>query len=292
LLRRRGKTKEPTDVLSCLQSTEEGFNKLEKPLTNSALITGASSGLGLEFSNQLAAKGFDLILVARREERLEMLADSLRVNHGTSVIVFPADLSKPDEINQVTALVEATTNISLLINNAGFGLMRRFIRAEPEKEYELSMLHMVAPVMLCRAALPMMVARNYGAIINVSSIAGIIPIRSVLYGTSKTFLINFSEALQEEVREHDIHIQALCPGFMLTEFHDTPAFSQFKRESIPRFLWMTPQSIVTKSLTSLKNDKVICIPGSFYALAGALARSYFTSGIIKSIARLILRRRK
>jgi short-subunit dehydrogenase len=257
-----------------------------------ALITGASSGLGAEFAGQLAAKGFDLILVARREERLRPLGDALQSKYGITTTLLPADLSIIADIEKVIHIIEQTSKIELLINNAGFGTVGRFSHVELEKELAMLHVHMVAPVLLCRAILPGMTSRNKGAIINVSSLAGILPIRNVMYGSSKSFLISFSEALQDELRDNEIHVQALCPGFILTEFHDTDEYTKFSRSSIPRFLWMTPEVVVSESLKSLNKHAVICIPGNLYKIVGALARNSITAGLIKSAARFVLRRRK
>lgn len=153
-------------------------------------------------------------------------------------------------------------------------------------------VHMIAPVLLCRAVLPVMISRNKGAIINVSSMAGIIPIRSNLYGSSKAFLIIFTELLNDMLHNKNIQVQALCPGFTFTEFHDTPEYTNFSRESIPGFLWMTSKQVVNKSIKSLQRNKVICIPGHFYRFAGVLARNSFTAGLIKYAGRIVLRRRK
>jgi short-subunit dehydrogenase len=257
-----------------------------------AFITGASSGLGAEFALQLAQRGHNLILAARREERLVQLASSIKEKYPVQVTSLQVDLSTEDGLQNAISVINATPELDLLVNNAGFGLMRRFLRADLEKEQAMVQVHIAAPVTLSRAALPSMIARNRGAIINVSSIAGLIPIRSVLYGTSKAFLINFSEALQEELKDTAVHVQALCPGFTLTEFHDTPEYSRFSRKSIPKFLWMESGPVVSESLDSLENGKVICIPGRFYHFVGSLARNSLTAGLIKTAARFILRRRK
>jgi len=259
---------------------------------NIALITGASSGLGVEFANQLAAKGFDLILVARREEPLAQLSDLLQSNYGTKTIVLPIDLSLSTGIEQVISTITCSPNIEFLVNNAGFGTVGRFARVEVEKEHAMLQVHMIAPVMFCRAVLPEMISRNHGVIINVASLAGIMPIRNVLYGSSKSFLIKFSEALAAELGNTAVCVQALCPGFILTEFHDTSEYTRFSRTSIPRFLWMTPQLVVSESLRLLPSGKVICIPGNLYRFAGTLARNSLTAGLINSIARFILRRKK
>jgi short-subunit dehydrogenase len=265
---------------------------MSEMMSKTALITGASSGVGAEFANQLAALGYDLILVARRVERMEQVADSLHSKFGVNSIVIPADLSNMDDINNVISEINKTPNLELLVNNAGFGTMGKFPQVDATKELTQLMVHMITPVMLCRAAVPEMLSRNKGAIINVSSMAGIVPIRSVLYGTSKAFLINFSIALQAELRHSEVRVQALCPGFIHTEFHDTPEYSRFSRASIPQFLWLQPEQVVSESLKSLQGTKVICIPGLLYRFAGTLARNSFTSGLIILAARFILRKRK
>lgn len=264
---------------------------LETP-NNTALITGASSGLGAEFAVQLAERGYDLILVARREDRLKELGDTLHSKYGVKFLPMALDLSLYEDIDKLINVVLEYSIIEILVNNAGFGTVGRFSRVEPNKELAMLNVHMVAPVMLCRAILPGMITRNKGSIINVSSFAGLMPIRSVLYGSSKSFLISFSEALQDELQDSQVHVQALCPGFFLSEFHDTKEYTQFSRSSIPRFLWMTSQQVVAQSLESVHKHGVICIPGNFYRFAGALARNSFTAGLIKSVAHLVLRRRK
>ena len=257
-----------------------------------ALITGASSGLGAEFAHQLADKAYDLVLVARREDRLEQLKEELSVRHTINLTICSADLSLMDGIDNVVQVIKRTPDLEILVNNAGFGLRGRFYRVEAEKELAMLMVHMVAPVMLCRAALPGMLERRKGYLINVSSMAGLIPIRTVLYGTSKNFLVRFSEALQAELRDSQVHVQALCPGYTLTEFHDTSEYTHFTRQSIPKFLWMTAEQVVRASLEAIDKPGVICIPGNIYKIAGALSRNSLTIGLITFIARRIRHRRK
>jgi len=265
---------------------------LLESMNKTALITGASSGIGAEFAVQLAEKGYNLILVARREERLKQLGDELQGEYGIECTIIAVDLSLMENIEKIIDVININPNIELLINNAGFGTVGRFSKVEPGKELSMLYVHMVAPVMFCRAILPEMISRNKGAIINVSSLAGILPIRNVLYGSSKSFLVSFSLSLQDELRDTLIRVQALCPGFIYTEFHDTNEYTKFSRSNIPKFLWMTPEEVVKESLQSLNAKNVICIPGTLYRFMGALARNSITIGIIKSVARLVLRRRK
>ncbi|NJD59433.1 MAG: NAD(P)-dependent oxidoreductase [Anaerolineales bacterium] len=257
-----------------------------------ALITGASSGLGAEFACQLAANGYDLVLTARREDRLQQLAESLQTRYPISLTIFPADLSNLTDIEQLASTISNLPQLDLLVNNAGFGTVGRFYRVDPAKELAMLNVHITASVMLSRAALPGMLSCNQGGIINVSSMAGLVPIRNVLYHSTKAFLISFSEVLSNELRGTGVCVQALCPGFTITEFHDTPEYTRFTRRSIPRFLWLTSKQVVAESLTSLPTGKLVCIPGTVYKIGGAFARNSFSAGIIKYIAGLIINKPK
>jgi short-subunit dehydrogenase len=257
-----------------------------------AFVTGASSGLGAEFALQLSRLGYDLLLTARRADRLQQVADSIASVSGVQVRIFPADLSKMQDIEQLVSTLASLPALDLLVNDAGFGTVGRFYRVDPAKELAMMHVHMIAPVMFCRAVLPGMLLRNHGAIINVSSLAGLISIRNVVYQSTKSFLVNFSLSLHAELLGSQVNIQVLCPGFVLTQFHDTPEYTHFSRDSVPHFLWMTPTQVVTESLKALEHHRLICIPGSIYKLAGALGRNSLSAGLIRSAAMFILRRRR
>ncbi len=257
-----------------------------------AFITGASSGLGAEYARQLAASGYNLVITARREAHLQRLGESLHSSYGIQVATVPADLSQASTINDLASLVRDNPTIEILVHSAGFGTVGRYYRVEADKELAMVNVHVVAPVMLIRAALPAMVARNHGAIIAVSSLAGLIPIRNPLYQSTKSFLVNFTEGLRKEVANHNVRVQVVCPGFVLSEFHDTPEYVRFSRQSVPRFLWMTPEEVVTYSLKTLPPGKWLCIPGVINQFAGILARNSLTAGLIKVAARSVLRVRK
>jgi len=279
-------------VGSSVRCNLKGDVKLPDVPNKTALITGASSGLGAEFASQLATRGYDLILVARQAERLEQLGNSLSLKHGIHATALPADLSTMSGIERVVQVISNTSNLEVLVNNAGFWLRGRLYRIDPEKIQALLLVHMTAPVLFCRAALPGMVTRNVGWIINVSSLYGYFSMLNVLYGSTKNFQMRFSEALQAELHNSQVKVQALCPGFVHTEFLDTPELENFSSQSIPRFMWMTSQQVVSESLNSLAKNKVVCIPGNFYKFVGVLARNSFTAGLITSVARRVLRRRK
>lgn len=227
-----------------------------------ALITGASSGLGAEFARQLAAQGYGLILVARRAERLEALAEELRARHTVSVEPFPADLADAGDVQRVEQRLANDNRLTLLVNNAGFGTRGNFAEVDFDRQLEMIQVHVLAAVRLTRAALPGLIARKRGAILNVSSLAGFIPRRgSATYGATKAYLNSFSEALGQELRGTGVRVQALCPGFTYTEFHDARELKGFRRSEIPAFFWMPAEAVVAKSLAALNCDHVIVIPG-------------------------------
>ena len=227
-----------------------------------ALITGASSGIGAAFTRQLAATGYNLILVARRQERLESLAEELSASHNAACEVLPADLTKVSDVERLEARLAGSGAPDLLINNAGFGTTGHFAEIDLAKQVDMIQLHVIAPVRLCRAVLPGMIARRSGAIINVASIAAYWPLpENANYAASKMYLIVFSQALQAELRGTGVRVQALCPGFTYTEFHDTTEFAQFDRRNIPAPFWMSADELARLSLAALERGKVVYIPG-------------------------------
>jgi short-subunit dehydrogenase len=246
--------------------------------SRTALITGASSGIGAAFARQLAPLGYDLILVARREERLAALAAELQQRHPTTAEVLAADLIRPTDLKRVLKRITELDDLDLLINNAGFGAPGSFAGVYLAPQLDMIRLHVIASVCLTRAALPGMIARRRGAIVNVSSIAGMTPIPgSATYSATKAYLNFFSQALQAELQGTGVKIQALCPGFTHTEFHDTPTHRGFHRSNIPEAMWMSPDDVAEQSLRSLHKRQVIFVPGLKNRLVAAAARRIPTS---------------
>lgn len=240
---------------------------------HTALITGASSGIGAEFARQLAAKGNHLILIARREERLRALAAELEEQYSIAAEVLVADLSNPADIQRIETRIPEIENLDLLINNAGFGAPGRFVERDLDIQLDMIHVHIIATVRLSRAALPGMIARRRGRIINVSSIAAFVSMPgSATYSASKAYLNVFSEALQAELRGTGVHIQALCPGFTHTGFHYTPVYEASDRRPLPEPLWMSAESVAADSLRALDRGKVIYVPGFKNRVLATLAR--------------------
>ncbi|MBI1994364.1 MAG: SDR family oxidoreductase [Deltaproteobacteria bacterium] len=190
-----------------------------------ALITGASSGIGAAFARRLASQGYNLVLVARREKRLRTLSEEMQGQFNVEAQVFPADLSHPLDLERLEKRTAEIANLEMLINNAGFGAPGKFMEMQVEKSIEMIQVHVIATVRLCRAALPAMIARGRGWIINVSSIAAFMASpRNATYCATKAYLNLFSQGLQDELTGTGVRVQALCPGLTHTEFHDIPGF--------------------------------------------------------------------
>jgi len=173
------------------------------------------------------------------------------------------------------------TDLDLLVNNAGFGAVSRFYVGDPQRHFKMLQVHITASVRLARSALPGMVARKRGWIINVASVAAFFPFGSVLYPSTKAFLVSFSQALQTEIQGTGVRVQALCPGFTYTEFHDV---IDMDRKIVPRFAWMSAERVVSTSLKALPRGPVIVVPGWHYRLIVALARFPLFSSLIQRVA--------
>lgn len=228
-----------------------------------ALITGASAGIGLSFAQQLAQRGFDLILLARRRERLERTAKKLESDCAIRCEIVTADLSDMDQIKQTADLLQTIDGLDVLINNAGFATIGPFAAVPLEKSMRMFHLHTTACVMLTHAALQGMIQRKRGAIINLSSVAAFAPTPgNVMYDATKAFVKTFSENIQLEMEDADIRLQALCPGFTRTEFHEVGDFINFDRREIPDPLWMSSDRVASLSLKALENKRdTVFIPG-------------------------------
>jgi len=257
---------------------------LDGQKSGTALVTGASSGIGAAFARKLAAQGCDLVLVARREERLKSLANELQREHPVRAEVFPADLSDPMDIERVERKTAALGELEFLVNNAGFGVPGNFVEAQLDRHSAMIQVHVLATVRLCRAALPGMIARGRGSIVNVSSIAAFIPSpKSAVYCATKACLNAFSEALQVELAGTGVRVQALCPGLTHTEFHERPGYETYKSR-IPELFWMSAEDVVTESLSGLKRGQVICVPGLKNRVAVAVARNRLGAVLLKVVA--------
>ena len=226
-----------------------------------AVVTGASSGIGEAYARRLAADGHDLVLVARRAARLDALSSTLRAAHRVEVHTLAADLGDPDELRRVCGTVE-DARADVLVNNAGLAHYKPFAQLPAEEARELVEVNALAPVLLTRAALPGMVERGRGAVVNVASLLAFsasvqlpqLPMRAV-YAATKSFLVAFSRIVAAEVRPHGVVVQVVCPGVVRSEFHSRQGMDM---GHVPR---MEPDAVVEASLADLAAGVEVSVPG-------------------------------
>jgi len=235
---------------------------------STALVTGATAGIGESFTRLLAEKGFDLVLVARDNKRLQERAKSLSKKYKVEVEILQADLSVPAQLAKVEKrLSNAKKPIEVLINNAGFGIKDSFLSSNIADEKRLIDVLAKTPMQLMHAVLPQMLDRNSGTIINVSSVASFIA--GGTYSAAKSYLTVHTESLHTELSKTNIKISALCPGFTRTEFHQR---GKMKMSGLPNFMWLEADRVVSESWRAAMAGKAICIPGWQYKILSTIAR--------------------
>lgn len=276
-----------TLVWKQVRNTQKRFiNSKNTQYRSTALVTGASSGIGEAFARQLAALGYDLVLVARREDRLQQLAAELMAQHGIEIEVRPTDLADEFQVEQLATYIQNEKPLELLINSAGYGTRGVFSNVDIAGQINMIHVHVLAVVRLTHAALPAMIARKHGGIINVSSVAGFFPLPgNISYSPTKAYLNMFSEILQIELLGTGIYVQALCPGYVYSEFHDTQEYVDFSRSQYPRFMWTTADQIAKKSLMALGNGQSVYIPDPIYRILVGLV----TNNLIRPLIKLFIR---
>jgi len=230
-----------------------------------ALITGASSGIGLAFAEAYARRGRDLVLVARREDRLAKVAADLGRAHGVNALPLAGDLADPETPQQLfDALAASEQEVDVLVNNAGFGVPGRLIEVGWARHRACLEVMTVAPVRLAYLFAPAMAARGAGCIINVASLSAMLPPHAggTLYYPVKSFLLQFSLALGEELRRDGVRVTALCPGFTETDFQ-AAAGGTVESVAVPRFLWSKPDDVAAAGIRAVEAGRPVCIPGFF-----------------------------
>lgn len=228
-----------------------------------ALITGASAGIGEAFARLLAAQGANVFLVARREERLRALADELEQSHGIRAEVCAVDLSRPDSVREIVATAERMRlDIDILVNNAGFAATKGFLNSDwSELQAEMQVMMVVLTELIHRFA-PAMKERGYGRIVNLASLAAFAPTApSMLYTGIKAFVLNVSEAIDMELKPHGVFVTALCPGFTWSEFHDVQGTRELT-DKLPGFLWQEAETVARAGLDAVMAGRPICVPGA------------------------------
>lgn len=243
-----------------------------------ALITGASAGIGKTFAEKLAAQGANLVLVARRKERLDELGAALASEHGVSVKSIAADLADPLAPEEIArALSTQNVNIDILVNNAGFGLPGVFTDNSWRAHRDFIELMVTSYAHLTHLLLPGMIEREYGRIIQVASVAGLVPGSSghTLYGASKAFLVSFAQSLAAECDGKGVKVSALCPGFTYSEFHDVNDTRSLVSQ-LPKYMFMDAAPVVEGALDAVEREHVVYVPGAW---------NKFTAWLVKALPR-------
>ena len=238
------------------------------------LITGASSGIGAAFAEVFAAEGFDLVITARREERLRSLAERLRRAHSRRVEVLVADLSRVEAPASICGeITRRGLTIDGLVNCAGFGVPGTFVSSQWERQQELLQVTITAAAELNHRLLPGMIERRYGRVVNMASLAALVPAPAghTLYAACKALIVKFSEALANEVRPFGVHVTAVCPGFTRSEFHDVTG-TRALVQKMPTWLWIDAETVARESFDAVMQGKPMHVPGRINRLILTLAR--------------------
>jgi short-subunit dehydrogenase len=240
-----------------------------------ALITGASAGIGAAFASLYASHGYDLAITARRADRLNAVADEVRLRYGVDILIIPADLARPDGVDGVLDRVAANGRVvDVLVNNAGYGLPGSFVAAPWEEQQAFLKVLLVSVCELTRKVLPGMLDQRFGRILNVASMAGLAPAGpgTALYSAAKAFVVKFTQSVHLEARGAGVHVSALCPGYTYTEFHDVSGTRAAMSETTPPWMWMGADEVAAAGYEAAEANRPICVPGAPYKAAAAISR--------------------
>jgi uncharacterized protein len=258
-----------------------------------ALITGASAGIGREFARQLAGRARSMILVARRDERLIELADQLQREHPELVVhILKVDLADLEQLQTFLEWLDREKlEVDLVINNAGLGDSGPFAESDPDRNKEMTVLNVATLTLVTRHLVPQMIAKRRGAILNVSSSAGFLPIPgSAVYAATKAYVTSFSEALRAELRGTGVSVCALCPGPVLTEFQQVAKRAGVQPDIGPKFIVVTVEQVVRDALAALEADRPLVIPGFAIKLLMLVVR-LMPMPVLRWLARISPRKR-
>ena len=239
-----------------------------------ALVTGASSGIGAAFADVFAANGFDVAITARREDRLVAIARRLEDRFSVRAHVVPADLSEPSAVERLCRVLdERHITVDALVNNAGYGVPGAFLASPWPRHATQLQVMVVAVAELTHRLLPAMIDRRYGRVINVASLAALVPAPAghTLYAATKAFLVKFSESLANEVRPAGVHVTALCPGFTLSEFHDVTG-TRAQVSELPGWLWMDAHAVAQEGFDAVMAGAPLHVTGRVNRTIAFLAR--------------------
>ncbi len=238
------------------------------------LITGASAGIGEAFARVYAAQGWDVALTARRTDRLQVLAEEIRARFGVQALVFGADLASPGAVDDLIAQIAATgRTVDALVNNAGYGLPGVYAKTTWSDQRTFLQVLLIAVCELTHKLTPGMIERGFGRVINVASLAGLVPgmPSHTLYGPTKSFLVKFSQGLHLETLDSGVHVTALCPGFTHSEFHDVNG-TRAQMGGLPAFMWLDAETVAKAGYAAVEANRPVCVTGAANKVIAALAK--------------------
>ena len=239
------------------------------------MITGASAGIGAAFARIYASHGYDVALTARRADRLESLAEEIRLRTGAETYAIPADLAEPEAADAMLAEIAAQGRVvDALVNNAGYGLPGAYEATSWEGQSTFLQVLVSSVCHLSHKVLPGMVDRRFGRILNVASVAAFTPGSpgSTLYSPAKAFLVRFSQGLHLETRESGVHVSALCPGFTYSEFHDVNGARERISRSAPSWMWMGADEVAAAGYEAVEANRPLCVPGVHNQIISAVLK--------------------
>ena len=239
-----------------------------------ALVTGASAGIGRAFADVFARYGFNLVITARREDRLSAVAQEISSRHHVDVSVITADLADPQAPEVLVGEIHRRgLKVDALVNNAGYGVPGAYATTAWRDQRDFIQVLTTAPCALTHLVLPGMVERKQGYIVNVASLAGFLPgtAGSALYGASKAFMIQFSRSLNMELRAHNVHVTAVCPGYTRSEFHDVMGVRD-RVSRMPGFMWMTADAVAEQGYAAVMSNKPVLVNGAVNRTIAAIAK--------------------
>jgi short-subunit dehydrogenase len=229
------------------------------------LITGASAGIGAAFARVYAAHGWDVALTARRTDRLTSLADEIRLRYGVETLTITQDLADPAAPEKILAEIEGHGRVvDALVNNAGYGPQTSFAPGSWDQHKTFLQVMLTAPTELAHRVLPGMIDRRFGRIVNVASMAGLLPATptETLYGPTKSFMIRFSQSLHLEARDQGVHVSVICPGFTYSEFHDVTGSRATVSQAAPPWAWMGSDEVAEAGYEAAEANRALCVPGA------------------------------
>jgi len=240
-----------------------------------ALITGASAGIGAAFARTYANHGYDVALTARRADKLDALAGEISLGAGVETLTIAADLAKPGAVDDILAQITANgREVDAVVNNAGYGLPGTYATTSWEDQQAFLQVLLMSVTEMSHKVLPGMIERRFGRIVNVASLAGLIPgtVGHTLYGATKSFLIKFSQSLHLENLQTGVHVSAVCPGFTYSEFHDVADTREQVSQSTPSWMWMGADEVAAIGYEAAEANRPVCVTGAPNKAVAAFAR--------------------